>query len=86
MHIDARVLHELFVASGNVKLCISGHAHLLDRCLFDGITYGCHGAVCGKWWEGAYHHTPAGYARIDLFDDGSFEIDYLDFGWRPRPD
>ncbi|MFT3789056.1 MAG: metallophosphoesterase [Tepidisphaeraceae bacterium] len=84
MHIDANSLHELLVAAGNVKLCISGHEHQLDRCWLDGITYGCHGAVCGNWWQGTYHHTPAGYATIDLFDDGTFEIGYHDFGWQAR--
>ena len=84
MHIDANILHELLVAAGNVKLCLSGHEHQLDRCALDGLTYGCHGAVCGNWWEGTYHHTPAGYAVVDLFDDGGFEIAYSDYGWVPR--
>ena len=84
VHIDAIKLHELFVASGVVKLCISGHAHQLDRCLFDGVTYACNGAVCGNWWQGVYHHTDHGYAVIDLFDDGRFESRYTTFGWTPR--
>lgn len=84
VHIDAIELHELLVAAGNVKLCLSGHAHQLDRIVFDGITYGCHGAVCGDWWKGAYKHTPAGYATVDLFDDGGFDIAYVDFGWQAR--
>lgn len=86
VHIDATELHELFVAVGNVKLCLSGHAHQLDRVAFDGITYGCHGAVCGDWWKGTYKHTPAGYATVDLFDDGGFDIAYVDFGWQARPE
>lgn len=98
VHIDAVELHERFVAAGNVKLCLSGHEHQFDRCLFDGITYACGGAVCGNWWKGAYHHTPAGYAIIDLYDDGegqaltgegqaitgAFDVAYVDFGWTPR--
>lgn len=81
MHVDAVRLHELFVKSGNVKLCISGHEHQLDRCDFDGITYGCNGAVCGNWWKGTYKHTLAGYATIDLFNDGTFDMKYSDYGW-----
>lgn len=81
MHIDANRLHELFVRHGGVKLCLSGHAHQFDRCLFDGVTYVCGGAVCGDWWKGTYHHTPAGYSVIDLMDDGRFDVAYHDFGW-----
>ena len=81
MHIDAQPLHELFVKSGNVRVCVSGHAHQLDRCDFDGITYACNGAVCGDWWGGTYHHTPAGYAVLDLFADGRCDVSYHDFGW-----
>lgn len=84
VHIDANRLHELFVSARNVRLCLSGHAHQFDRCLFDGITYGCHGAVCGNWWKGTYKHTPAGYATIDLFADGNFDIHYTDYGWQAR--
>lgn len=84
VHIDANALHERFVASGKVKLCLSGHMHQLDRCAFDGITYACHGAVCGNWWKGTYKHTPAGYAVVDLFADGAFEIAYEDYGWQAK--
>ena len=85
VHIDAVRLHDLFVASGVVKLCISGHAHQVDHCLFDGVTYACNGAVCGNWWKGVYHHSDSGYATIDLFDDGLFDVRYHTYGWTARP-
>lgn len=86
MHVDANRLHELFVKNGQVKLCLSGHEHQFDRCLFDGVTYACSGAVCGEWWKGTYKHTPAGYAVIDLFENGGFDLAYSDFGWTAQAD
>ncbi|MFN3652173.1 MAG: metallophosphoesterase family protein [Armatimonadota bacterium] len=79
MHTDARVLKDLFVKHPQVKLCLSGHIHLRDRLDYNGVTYLCNGAVSGGWWKGSYQETPPGYALIDLFDDGSFEFDYVTY-------
>ncbi len=79
MHIDARRIIELFWQHRNVKLCLSGHIHLYDRVDYNGVTYLCNGAVCGAWWDGAYHQTPPGFGLIDLFDDGSFENRYIEY-------
>jgi Icc protein len=77
MHIDARRILELFRNHRNIRLCLSGHIHLADRCEYEGITYLCNGALCGKWWKGDYHGTPPGFAVIDLFDNGDFTSEYL---------
>lgn len=82
MHIDARRIKDLFVKHGNVKLCVSGHEHLLDQIGFQGINYFCNGAVCAGWWGGDYHDCTYGYALIDLFDDGSFENRYVPYEWK----
>ena len=84
MHIDARKLKDLFFQYANVKLCISGHIHLLDRVDYNNITYLCNGAVCGKWWRGNYQENPPGYALIDLYDDGSFAHQYIAYGWTKK--
>lgn len=81
MHIDARRITDLFHKHPNVKACISGHIHLLDSVVYNGVTYHCDGAVCGAWWKGAYKETGPGYALIDLYDDGSSHREYVDFGW-----
>ncbi len=83
MHTDGHSLHNLFKAAG-VKLCLSGHQHLLDRCSTDGVTYICDGAVSGAWWKGACQGCPEGFGLIDLYADGSFDHSYLTYGWSAR--
>ena len=83
MHIDARKIKDLFLKHPNVKLCLSGHLHLVDRVDYLGVTYLCNGAVCGSWWKGAYQECDAGYALVDLYADGSFENQYINYGWKP---
>lgn len=82
MHTDGPELHRLFTQNGAVRLCASGHIHLLDRCLLDDITYVCDGAVCGAWWKGPSQGVPEGYDLLDLFDDGSVEHSYMTYGWK----
>lgn len=82
VHIDARRIKDLFKQHPNVKLCVSGHEHLIDQVVYNGVTYFCNGAVCGGWWAGDYHECTYGYALIDLFDDGSFENRYVPYGWK----
>jgi 3',5'-cyclic AMP phosphodiesterase CpdA len=84
VHLDTRKLLELFYRHKNIKLCISGHLHLLERIEYNNITYICDGAVCGAWWQGAFHQCPAGYGVFDLYEDGTFEHDYVDYGWIPE--
>jgi 3',5'-cyclic AMP phosphodiesterase CpdA len=81
VHIDARRIVELFYKYPNVKLAISGHIHLLDEVIYNDVTYYCNGAVSGNWWKGDYHQTPAGYALINLYEDGTFDREYIAYGW-----
>lgn len=83
MHVDAAKLKDLFSKHPQVKLCISGHIHLVDRVDYNGVTYLCNGAVCGSWWDGRYYETGPGYAMINLYDDGTFEREYIEWGWTP---
>ncbi|SMO37352.1 metallophosphoesterase family protein [Fodinibius sediminis] len=79
MHIDARRIVELFCRHLNVQLCLSGHIHLLDRVDYNDVTYYCNGAVSGNWWNGNYHQTPPGYAMVNLYEDGSFDREYITY-------
>ncbi len=79
MHQDAKQISEIFHMESKVKLAVSGHIHLTDRVDYNGVSYLCNGAVSGKWWFGKYQHTPAGYAIIDLFEDGSFINEYVTY-------
>lgn len=85
VHIDARRIKDAFKKHPNVKLCVSGHIHLTDQVMYNGVTYCCNGAVSAAWWGGDYHECTYGYTVIDLFDDQSFENRYLPYGWKTRP-
>ena len=82
MHVDYRNLDALFQKYRNVKLCLSGHIHLLDRSEYNGVTYICDGAVCGDKWNGPRLQTPEGYGLIDLYADGTFSHQYVAYGWK----
>ncbi|MFM7799957.1 MAG: metallophosphoesterase family protein [Planctomycetota bacterium] len=84
MHTDATLLHDLFKRSGNVRLCLSGHIHLVDRCAIDVVTYICDGAVSGSWWKGPLQGIPEGFGVIDLRPDGTFDHRYEAYGWQAR--
>jgi len=84
MHIDVRRIKDLFLKHPQVRLCLSGHLHLVDQVLYNGVAYCCNGAVCGSWWEGDNQECDEGYGVVDLFSDGSFENRYVGFGWQPR--
>ncbi len=85
MHIDARRLKDLFNKHPNVRLCLSGHEHLVDQATYNNVTYCCNGAVCGAWWKGSYHECAPGYGIVDLYEDGSFHNQYVVYGWEPKP-
>ena len=84
MHIDARRIKDLFAKHPNVRLCLSGHEHLVDQVTYNTTTYCCNGAVSGAWWKGSYHECAPGYGLIDLYDDGSFYNQYVVHGWQPK--
>lgn len=79
MHSDTVRITDLFHRHPNVKAALSGHIHLTDRVDYNGVSYFCNGAVSGSWWFGKYHHTTAGYALVDLFDDGSVVNTYVNY-------
>jgi 3',5'-cyclic AMP phosphodiesterase CpdA len=85
MHIDARRIKDLVNQHKNVKLCLSGHEHLVDQVTYNGVTYCCNGAVSGAWWKGSYHECAPGYGVVDLYEDGSFHNQYVVYGWEPKP-
>lgn len=82
MHIDARRIKDLFKQHPNVRLCLSGHMHLVDQVDYLGVRYACNGAVCGGWWRGDYHEFGPGFAVVDLYDDGSSTVDFQTYAWQ----
>lgn len=79
MHTDVSKIISLFYKHPNVKLCLSGHIHLREKLIYNNVTYICNGAVSGAWWEGNRRETAPGYGVIDLFADGSFKEDYVNY-------
>lgn len=82
VHRDGREIKNLFAKHPNVKLCLSGHLHLVDRVDYCGVSYVCNGAVSGAWWKGKNHDFSEGYGVINLYDDGSFDNEYVTYGWK----
>lgn len=75
-HRDAFELKNLFYKHPNVKLCLSGHTHQVDKVDFLGVQYLCGGAVCGNWWGDnrdsiVFDEFPPAYTIIDLYEDGT---------------
>jgi 3',5'-cyclic-AMP phosphodiesterase len=58
--------------ANTVKLALSGHTHMIDRCDFGGTSYMCAGAVCGGWWNGANEGFGPTLFEFDLMSDGTF--------------
>jgi 3',5'-cyclic AMP phosphodiesterase CpdA len=83
-HADCWAISEVFRRHPEVKLCLSGHMHTQDRCEYRGVTYICGGAASGAWWGGSEYGFPPCYGRIDLFDDGTFAYEFVDYGWSAR--
>lgn len=82
LHNDYVKLKNLFAKHPNVKLCLSGHLHTLDRVDYNCVTYLCNGAVSGNWWGGRFNDTDEGYAVVDFYDDGTFEHEYVKYSWK----
>jgi 3',5'-cyclic-AMP phosphodiesterase len=80
MLVDAHKLITL-LSQYNVKLCISGHVHMVDRIEYLGITFICDGAVSGNWWHGKHHEFSEGYGVFDFYPDGTFAHEYRTYGW-----
>jgi Icc protein len=84
MHTDFRRLRELFLKHRNVRVCLSGHIHQVDRVEYEGVTYICDGAVSGAWWKGRHYNCDEGYGLLDLYADGSFDHAYTTYGWKAQ--
>lgn len=86
-HADHQRLKTLFFQHRDkVKVCLSGHNHLSDNAVYNGVRYCCNGAMSGFWWgkgdkdsagEGYYLETPPGYAILKLYADGEVENEYI---------
>lgn len=86
-HSDHKELKTLFYKhKDKVRVCLSGHQHLLDRIWYNDVHYFCNGALSGFWWGDGdeqsagkqyYLETPPGYAILKLHPDGRVENEYF---------
>ena len=83
-HADCWAISEVFRKNPQVKLCLSGHMHTCDRCEYRGVWYVCGDAASGAWWNGSEYGFPPCYGKLDLFADGTFRYDFVEYGWTAR--
>ena len=67
----------------NVILVLQGHLHVKELIKWRNTTFITGGAICGKWWRGAYYGTEEGFNVITLKGD-HVEWEYIDYGWQAR--
>lgn len=89
-HSDNKKLKDLFYKHRDkVKVMLSGHNHLYDKTLYNGVLYCCNGAMSGFWWGKGdkdsagpcyYLETPPGYAILKLYSYGWVENEYIAHG------
>lgn len=79
MHQDVHRITKMLRDYPQVRLCISGHDHLVDSVEYEGKTYMCNGAVSGSWWNGVFQGCPPGYAIMKLWKNGAFEREYITY-------
>ncbi|MEO1012472.1 MAG: metallophosphoesterase [Bacteroidota bacterium] len=83
MHSDSHDVRAILRNYPQVRLCISGHLHLLDKMSYDGIDYLGSGAVSGSWWRSeTFHGTQCGFSVFDLYPDGSYKRTYYEYEWQ----
>lgn len=80
MHTDFFALKAMFTKYPNIKACLSGHIHLQDEVKYHGIEYYCNGAICGNWWNGAFHEFDPAYAVFDFYNDGTVKREIVKYG------
>ena len=56
----------------------SGHVHLYEVCIYNGITHVCGGSLCGNFWkkDERFHETDPGYGLVEFQADGRVNYTY----------
>lgn len=80
--VDNRDVLEVF-AGHNLVAVLQGHLHVNELLRWRGTTFITGGAVCGKWWRGAWHGTPEGFGVVTIRPD-RVEWEYRTYGWTAR--
>ena len=67
----------------NVILVLQGHLHIKEMIRRQNTTFITGGAICGKWWRGAWYGTAEGFNIITLTGN-HVAWEYIDYGWEAR--
>ena len=67
---NSHAIVELLAERPQVKVCLSGHMHMIDEVKYRGVRHVCGGAVCGGWWRGPFEKFDPAFVLVDLFKDG----------------
>jgi len=70
-------------ARHNLLLVLQGHLHVAEMLRWRATTLITGGAICGRWWRGAWHGTREGFCSVRLLD-GRVDWEYLTYGWQAR--
>lgn len=66
-----------------VLAVLQGHLHVDEMIRWRGTTFITGGAVCGKWWRGAWQGTPEGFGILKLRPH-RVDWTYQTYGWTAR--
>lgn len=81
-HSDSKQIIDIIKQYPNVKVCLSGHQHTIDKVEHEGVVYLCSGAVSANWWQdNSYLEKgyPAGYRLIDFYNDGTIREKFMTY-------
>jgi len=60
---------DILQKGNKLVLVLQGHLHVNEMIRWRGTTFITGGAVCGRWWRGAWHGTPPGFGVVSLDGD-----------------
>lgn len=64
------------------KLLLQGHKHVYEEVLSAGMQIVNGGAISAAWWGGAFREgTEEGFVLVNTYKDGSYDWEYIDYGW-----
>ena len=67
----------------NLILVLQGHLHVKELIRWQNTTFITGGAICGKWWRGAWYGTKEGFSVLTL-NGNRVDWRYIDYGWVTR--
>lgn len=80
--VNSNDVLDLF-AKHNLVLVLQGHLHVNELIRWRDTTFITGGAVCGRWWRGAWHGTREGFGMVTL-QNNQVDWEYMDYGWSAR--